>query len=436
MMRNLRFAGVPHPGRLALVVILLAALAMPAASQPRFDWRQAQGTEIRVLALRAWFTDHFKDRLPEFERLTGIRVVFEDYPEDALRQKLAVEMAARNRAIDLFHTGTSLEGRRLHASGWYADLNPLIRDPSATSPDWDRSDFFDSVWAAQQFGELQVSVPLQAVTQVLFYRRDLFEAAGIKPPGTLDEMEEAARRLHSPPSVYGFTSRGRRTQAPYSWAHFLYAHGGSWLSPVGAAGIGSPAAITATAQYARILRSFGDPGVADNGPIEVQTLFAQGRAAMILDAASWAGVFDNPDRSRVVGRWAVAPAPRGPAGATYELWAWSMAISPFSQKKRAAWLFLQWATSKEMQRPLQLRGFPMPRKSLWADAEWRARVEPSWLHTVLLQFRTAKPIGHPPVIAASEVVDTVGTAINKVLAGGDPRTELDTAAQRMNLLLR
>jgi len=436
MKRSLRFVELPRFGGPVLIGILLVALAMPAASQPRFDWKQAQGTEIRVLALRAWFTDHFKERLPEFERLTGIKVIFEDYPEDALRQKLAVEMAARNRAIDLFHTGTSFEGRRFFTSGWYADLNPLIRDPSATSPDWDSSDFFDSVWAAQRFGDLQVSVPLQAVTQVLFYRKDLFEAAGVRPPGTLDELEEAARRLHQPPAVYGFTSRGRRTQAPYSWAHFLYAHGGSWLSPEGGAGIASPAAVSATARYARILRSFGDPGVADNGPIEVQTLFAQGRAAMILDAASWAGVFDNPDRSRVVGKWAVSAAPRGLAGVTYELWAWSMAISPFSQKKRAAWLFLQWATSKEMQRPLQVRGFPMPRNSLWADPEWRAKVEPSWLHTVLLQFRTAKPIGHPPVVAAAEVIDAVGTAISRTLAGGDPKAELDAAARTMNALLR
>jgi len=34
-----------------------------------------------------------------------------------------------------------------------------------------------------------------------------------------------------------------------------------------------------------------------------------------------------------------ALAPRGPGGVTYELWSWSLAVSPFSEKKKAAWLF-------------------------------------------------------------------------------------------------
>jgi len=422
--------------RFTLAAALVAVVAMTGPTstraQARFDWKQAQGTEIRVLALRVWFTDHFKANLPEFERLTGVKVVFEDYPEDALRQKLAVEMAARNKNIDLFQSGASLEGKRFSTSGWYADLNPLLRDASATSPDWDQKDFFETVWKAQQFGGQQISVPLQAVTQVMFYRKDLFDAAGLKPPKTLDELEAAAKRLHNPPGVVGFASRGRKTQAPYSWAHFLYAHGGNWFSPDGKSGLATSAALNATNQYARILRAYGDPGVADNGPVEVQTLFLQGRAAIILDACSWAGIFNNPEKSKVVGKWAVAPAPGGPAGVTYELWAWSMSVSPFSEKKRAAWLFLQWATSKEMQRPLQAKGFPMPRQSLWVDPEWRAKAEPSWLETVTTQFASAKPIGHPSAIAAAEVVDAVGTAINGALAGKDAKAELEVAARNVN----
>jgi multiple sugar transport system substrate-binding protein len=425
--------------RFTLAAVLVLAVVVTGVTlggaQPRFDWKQAQGTEIRVLALRVWFTDHFKASLPEFERLTGIRVVFEDYPEDALRQKLAVEMAARNKNVDVFQSGASFEGKRFSTSGWYSDLGPMLRDPSATSPEWDQKDFFDSVWKAQQFGGQQVSVPLQAVTQVMFYRKDLFDAAGLKPPRTLDELEAAAKRLHAPPAVYGFVSRGRKTQAPYSWAHFLYAHGGSWFSPDGKSALATPAALTATNQYARVLRSYGDPGATDNGPVEVQTLFLQGRAAMIVDACSWAGIFNNAEKSKVVGKWAVAPAPAGPAGVTYELWAWSMSISPFSEKKRAAWLFVQWATSKEMQRPLQARGFPMPRRSLWNDPEWRAKVDASWLQTVTTQFASARPIGHPAAIAAAEVVDQVGTAINGVLAGKDARAELDAAARSVNAVI-
>ncbi len=409
------------------VIFSLAGASYPAD----FNWKQAQGTEIRFLALRAWFTDHWKAHLPEFEKLTGIKVVIEDYPEDPFRQKLAVEMSAKSKNVDVFSTGTMREGRQFLASGWYADLNPLVNDPTATSREWDRSDFIDAVWKALQISGKQLAVPVQSNVQILFYRKDLFDAAGLKPPKTLDELEAAAKKLHNPPSVYGFVARGRKTQAPYTWSHWLYANGGSWLTADGKPGINTPAAITAAQQYVRLLRTYGDPGVTDNGPIEVQTHFLQGRAAMILDAVSWGGIFSDPQKSKVVGKWEGALAPRGPGGVTYELWAWGLGISPFSEKKKAAWLFLQWATSKEIQKPLHLRSFPMPRKSLWMDPEWKSKVLPEYYNAALTQVQNARPIGHPPCVASPEVTDIVGVALNNALAGKDVKGEMDAAAKKM-----
>src|SRR4030067_3252395 len=115
----------PMKGRWGVLVIgglLVAAavLAFPGTGRAgQFNWKQAQGTEIRLLALRAWFTDHWKANLPEFEKLTGIKVVVEDYPEDPFRQKLAVEMSAKSKTVDAFTTGTMREGRRFVYSGWY-----------------------------------------------------------------------------------------------------------------------------------------------------------------------------------------------------------------------------------------------------------------------------------------------------------------------------
>ena len=421
-------------GRTVIGAILVGAAVFAFAGTGQaadFNWKQAQGTEIRFLALRAWFTDHWKANLPEFEKLTGIKVIIEDYPEDPFRQKLAVEMSAKSKNVDVFSTGPMREGRQFMTSGWYADLTPLVNDPTATSAEWDKNDFIDAVWKADQLEGKQIAVPNQSNVQILYYRKDLFDAAGLKPPKTLDEMEAAAKKLHNPPAVYGFVSRGRKSQAPYSWSHWLYANGGSWLTPDGKPGINTPAAIAATQQYARLLRNYSDPGVTDNGPIEVQTQFLQGRSAMILDAVSWAGIFSDPQKSKVVGKWEGALAPAGPAGVTYELWAWSLAVSPFSEKKKAAWLFLQWATSKEILKTLHMRGFPMPRKSLWTDPEWKAKVLPEYYQAALTQVQKARPIGHPPCVASPEITDIVGIGINNALAGKDVKAEMDAAAKKM-----
>ncbi len=413
------------------IVVIGCWLGPVRASAAEFDWKQAQGSEIRVLTVRAWFGDHWRANLPEFEKLTGIKVIIEDYPEDPFRQKLAVEMSARSKGVDVFATGTMREGRQFAISGWYADLGPFIQDPRLTSPGWDRGDFLESVWRAHQLGNKQVAVPIQSNVQLLYYRKDLFDAAGLKPPKSLDELEAAAKKLHNPPGVYGFVGRGRKTQAPYTWSHWLYAHGGAWQTPDGKPGINTPAGVAAAQQYVRLLRNYGDPGVTDNGPNEVQTQFLQGRAAMILDAVSWAGLFSDPSKSKVAGKWEGALAPPGPGGVTYELWAWSLAISPFSEKQKAAWLFVQWATSKEMQKPLHFRSFPMPRKSLWTDPEWKSKVEPGYYQAAMTQVQNARPIGHPPFVSSPEITDIVGVALNNGLAGKDVKGELDAAAKRM-----
>ena len=421
-------------GTIVLGAVLVGAALLVCAGPGQageINWRQAQGTEIRLLAIRAWFGDHWRANLAEFEKLTGIKVVIEDYPEDPFRQKLAVEMAAKSKSVDVFTTGTMREGRQFAGSGWYADLTPLINDSSVTAASWDKNDFIEAVWKAHQFGGKQVAVPVQSNVQIMFYRKDLFVAAGLKPPKTLEEMEAAAKKLHNPPSVYGFVARGRKTQAPYTWSHWLYANGGSWLTPDGKPAINSPAAIAAAQQYVRLLRTYSDPGITDNGPIEVQTQFLQGRAAMILDAVSWGGIFSDPQKSKVVGKWEGALAPRGPGGVTYELWAWSLAVSPFSEKKKAAWLFLQRATSKEIQKPLHMRSFPMPRKSLWTDPEWKSKVLPEYYEAAMTQVQNARPIGHPPCVASPEVTDIVGVAINNGLAGKDVKAEMDAAAKKM-----
>ena len=421
-------------GALLVGIVLIAAAVVlcPDAGQAgEFNWKQAQGTEIRLLALRAWFTDHWKANLPEFEKLTGIKVVVEDYPEDPFRQKLAVEMSAKSKGVDVFTTGTMREGRQFFTSGWYGDLTSLVNDPSATSAEWDRNDFIDAVWKAHQFDGKQVAVPVQAERPAPLLPQGPFRRG--RAEATQDAGRAGGRGQEAAQPAVRVRLRGPRTEDPGA-VHLvpLALRQRRELAESGRkAGINTPAALNAVNQYVRLLRTYGDPGITDNGPMEVQTHFLQGRAAMILDAVSWAGLFSDPQKSKVAGKWEGALAPPGPAGVTYELWAWSLAMSPFSEKQKAAWLFMQWATSKEIQKPLHLRSFPMPRKSLWTDPEWKSKVLPGYYEAAMTQVQSARPIGHPPFVASPEITDIVGIAINNALAGKDAKAEMEAAAKKM-----
>ena len=96
---------------------------------------------------------------------------------------------------------------------------------------------------------------------------------------------------------------------------------------------------------------------------------------------------------------------------------------------------MQWATSKEIQKPLHLRSFPMPRKSLWTDPEWKSKLQPGYYEAAMTQVQSARPIGHPPFVASPEITDVVGIAINNALAGKDAKVEMDAASRKMAEIL-
>ena len=54
-------------------------------------------------------------------------------------------------------------------------------------------------------GEI-VSVPTDGWTQLVVYRADLFEEAGLNPPRTFADIEAAIEALHNPPDLYGFVA--------------------------------------------------------------------------------------------------------------------------------------------------------------------------------------------------------------------------------------
>ena len=49
------------------------------------------------------------------------------------------------------------------------------------------------------------SIPLYSHAQVMWYRKDLLQAAGLEVPKTWAELFEAAKKLNNPPQVYGLS---------------------------------------------------------------------------------------------------------------------------------------------------------------------------------------------------------------------------------------
>jgi len=432
-------------GVLAAIGLLAPGWSGEGASQ--FHWRRFEGQAVRFLGETIPATPYIRDRVvPEFTARTGIRVVYEDYPHKQLRQKVAVELAARSQSLDAYMTLPMVVGRQYWRAGFIEPLDRYLADPALTAPDYDFADFTPAVVAIcrRYFEGRTGCIAFSPQTQILYWRKDVFARAGLKgPPETLAEMEAAAARVMELPEgpegkVYGVILRGAGYDAVTQLSYYLYTLGGTWQDERGRCALTSPQGIQALDFYGRMLRKYGPPGAVKLTDIEAQSLFAQGRAAMYTDIATRAAVMEDPSRSRVAGQVGYAKIPAGPGGKRQMMLPINgVYISPFSARKEATWLFLQFLTSKETLLALHLRGSASPRLSSWESPEYRRQDRrPDWTEATLYGIRTGLPLNVPDVEAVGEARNIIGQAIQASILGQDVRRAAEQACEEWNVVLR
>ena len=387
-----------------------------------------EGVVLRYVAANHPWTEALRAHIPEFEKQTGIQVRLESYFEDQLSQKLAIEFASGTSTIDVFMYRPLQEGRLFFRNGWLADLKPFVDNPDLTPPSWDFRDFYPASIAAVLLDGKLTSIPVVIEQHVLYYRRDLFQQAGLAPPSTMDELESAARRFTNPSQgMYGFVSRGLRAAAVTQFSSFLYSFGGDWLKD-GKATINTEEALRAFNFYGRMLRAYGPPGALNLHWPQAVALFAQGRAAMYTEASSLYPNMTDPSKSVVVDKTAFGRFPAGPAGSKpYAVVPWAIAISPGSKNQQAAWEFLKWATSKEIVTRTQSQGNPGARASVYQTPDGRRAFPLDWIDATEWANNVGVPYDRPLVIHVGEARDIIGSLITAAIEGRDLKALADKA---------
>jgi multiple sugar transport system substrate-binding protein len=417
------------------VLALVALIGLSPAQE--FDWRQFEGQEIRFLMNRHPFTNWLEPHVAEFEALTGITVTLEIFPEDQFRQRRLLEVGSGADTLDGYMFMPGQVGAQYLGAGWVRPIDDLIADPSLTMPDLDLDDFFaGAIDTFRSDGQL-FGLPLQIESSLLFYRTDLFEAAGLEgPPSTMEELAEYAEILHSD-TVAGFAMRGRGAAATSQIVNLLYSFGGEWLLEDGTSALASPESQAALQFYADLLRSYGPPGPANMHWAEVMSLYAQGQAAMVLDANVFRSIIEDPAQTIDVVRenTSYAILPEGPAGSVPAVLVWGLSVNQASRNPEAAWYFIQWALSKENQLSALLSGVPAARESAWETEEFRATAPQDWTDASRTSFTIGQPHWNPPVVPVPEVRDLYGQAIVAALQGQPVGPALEQAVQEINRTL-
>jgi multiple sugar transport system substrate-binding protein len=109
--------------------------------------------------------------------------------------------------------------------------------------------------------------------------------------------------------------------------------------------------------------------------------------------------------------------------------AWGLAMPKSSKNQKAAWLFMQWATSRDQVLAVQSeKGVLGARESVWKDPKGITKVPADLRESLTMGAKVGTPLWNPPVVAVAETRDAIGAAIVTSIQGGDVKAAANKAA--------
>ncbi|WP_162605440.1 ABC transporter substrate-binding protein [Jiangella ureilytica] len=268
-----------------------------------------------------------------------ITIEFENVPAEQAAQVLTTRIAGNN-APDVAYVNAS-DTADYASRGAAVDLQNYIDRSDVVDPD----DYVEAFKTFVTYDDAMWGLPMGGETTGLFYRIDMFEAAGIAaPPTTWEQFEEAAAALTDPAAgTYGFEMFA--PESAYYWYPWLYQAGGDLLSEDGEVLFTSDEAREAADFYVG-LAQYAPPDYLNSNSWDGRVAFAEGQVAMYMAGAWFAGTLSEefPD---IEGKWATAPLPEGPAGCKTTIAGDALVMMDQTDNPDAAWLWMEFLSRPE-----------------------------------------------------------------------------------------
>lgn len=425
----------------AASLVVLTGCAQPAettapapVSTEEVETSDIAGTTVRVTLANHVWTESIKGLIPLFEEEYGVTVELTQLAEDQLSDQYNVKLNAGTDEIDVMMYRPLQENKLFASNGYLADISELAGEAT----DWDLGDFQPGPAALTSFEGALVGVPIITERTVLYYRKDLLEAAGLSVPTTLEELDEAAAAIHAAnPEISGYVGRTGKSAAVTQFNAFLYSYGGTWIAEDGTSAIGSPEARAAYAYYGNLIRNHTNATInPEMSWPEAFAVFQQGQAAFLADADSLYKNMTDPEKSTVSESVGFAPFPAGPAGSKpYNVAAWALAINAETTNIAGAWAFMSWATSKEISLELAKLGVSGARTSVWANPEATADYPAELITAIQINGSNGVGLDRPLVFEVARAREVVGGPIVAAIAGTDLEAAIDSSNEEFNELL-
>ena len=382
--------------------------------------------------------------LPEFTKETGIEVEVDQLPYLKMRERQTLELGQDEGEYDLIAYVVFSKADYVYADQ-LENLAKYVMNPKLADPNYDADDLIDGYvynigFAGGNKGYLEgktgslFGIPYGSETSILGYRKDIFEKHGLKVPETYDEMLEVACQIPElEPGMGGVASRAASGHhASHAFLLHLAPLGGrvfdeSW-NPI----VNNEAGVKA-AEALKTIVDCGPVGAKNFGFGEALGAFLNGDTAMFLDTTVVAGQIDDPKRSKVVGKVGWALHPMGTRRGS-QTGGFGIGIPSNAEHKEAAFLLMQWLTSKKGDKLVALAGGNPSRFSTHEDAEVNAKFP--HMTTFGEALKHADPDWRPIIPVWGKINADLGTTLSKVLTEDlDIKEALDGVAERSKTVM-
>lgn len=367
-----------------LALMLAAAAAMPASAQTEIKfslWGSPQEGEVWQQIANAFEAQH-----------PDINVSIEVADWDGYWEKLRVQIAG-GTPPDVFAMDAPLYPD-WQSRGVLLNLQPYLD----AEPD-SLTGIYPITLEAYKTDSGLFGLPRDFQTIVLFYNKDMFDAAGVAYPSadwTWDDFRVAAKSLTIDKDSDGTVDQWGAWAEVYDmeplWGPVVWSHGGQIVDlAAGKTLIDSPEALAGF----EFIRSIW---LDDKSMPTSEQLSQYGWDGLLSGVAAmgFSGHWSVPEYAAAGLNLGVAPVPAGPAGRATMVNSAGFVISANTPNPDAAWQFVKYATSEAGQTELAKIGLAIPIResvassdaylgqaahidhSLFVDALEYARVKPSF----------------------------------------------------------
>jgi multiple sugar transport system substrate-binding protein len=376
----------------------------------------------------------FKTLVQKFEgEHPNIKIELQNVPAEEANEKLTAQVAGGNPP-DIAYIDASTTAQ-------FASRKALVNlDSYISRSDVVKADAYVPAFKTfVTYDKSMYGLPFDGESTALFYRTDMFQAAGIAaPPTTWAEYEAAAKKLTDPAKrTYGQPLFTSSPEAAYYWYPWLWQAGGKLLSDDGKQVLFNDDKAKAAAEFYVNLAKYAPKDYLNSNSYDGRQAFANGQVGMYVAGSWFAGTLGD-EFPQIDGKWAVAPLPKGDAGCGTTIAGDALVMFSQGKKTDAAWKFIEFLSKPDNMAQWTYKskaGTLLPPLTSLLDSPDLVATKP-----IMKGFAEAMPCGVSNVVANPDwpkIEASINAELAKAIYGEQTAAQaLDNAAAEAEKIIR